>query len=414
MTQESQDEAVRRASRKRKAALKRWFGRGLLFLSVAGLLGLLAVSFMPQPVPVDVTEVTRGSFVVSVTEDGQTRVKDRYVVSAPIAGNLARITLHAGDAVEDGAVLGRILPMAAPLLDARTRAQSEARVLAAQASQRQARASIGRAEAALELAQSQASRREALAQSGAVTTAVLEAASATRRARAEELTSARFGARVADYEVRMARAALSRMGGDAGEQFEVTSPIDGRVLRVIQSSAGVVGPGTPLVEVGNPAALEVVVDVLTNDAVQIHAGAQVELLRWGGDHPLRGHVRLIEPSAFSRVSALGVQEQRVNIVIDLDSPREQWQALGDGYRIQASVRIFEEDAAVQIPASAAFRHEGAWAVYLLRDGKAKLVPVEVGRRGDLMVQILAGLEPGQKVIVHPSDRVADGVDVALR
>jgi len=414
MTQEAKNDDAKRAKRKRKAAMKKWISRGVLFLAAAGLLALLAVSFMPQPVPVDSAEVTRGSFAVAVTEDGQTRVKDRYIVSAPIAGNLARLTLHAGDAVEDGAVLGRILPMAAPLLDARTRAQSEARVLAVQAAQRQARASIGRAEAALELAQSQASRREALAASGAVTSAVLEASSATRRARAEELTSARFGARVADYEVRMARAALSRMGGDAGEQFEVTSPIDGRVLRVIQSSAGVVGPGTPLVEVGNPAALEVVVDVLTNDAVQIHPGAQVELLRWGGDHPLRGHVRLIEPSAFSRVSALGVQEQRVNIIIDLDSPREEWEALGDGYRIQASVRVFEEEDAVQIPASAAFRHEGAWAVYLLEDGKAKLTPIVVGRRGDLEVQIASGLEPGQSVIVHPSDRVVDGVDVTLR
>ena len=250
---------------------------------------------------------------------------------------------------------------------------------------------------------------------GTVAQVALDRAELEHRSRREEVTSAEFGVRVAAHQLEMARAALGRFddGANAGEQMEVTSPIEGQVLRLLHESAGVVQAGTPLVELGDPSHLEIAVDVLTSDAVQITPGQRVIVERWGGDS-LEGHVRLIEPSAFTRTSALGVEEQRINVVIDLDSPRDEWRRLGDGYRVETQIVIWEADDALKVPANAVFRHEGGWAVYAIVDGVARLTSVETGRRNGLEVEVIGGLEEGARLVAHPSDQVSDGVPVEGR
>jgi len=276
---------------------------------------------------------------------------------------------------------------------------------------------VQRARAARDYAQTQASRQEGLHARGSISADALDRAQLEVRSRREELTSAEFGVRVAAHQVEMARAALGRIDGDDvddPENLEITSPIDGAVLRVLQQSGGVVQPGTPLVELGDPAHLEIAVDVLTSDAVHIEPGDRVVIERWGGEQALDGHVRTIEPSAFTRTSALGVEEQRVNVVIDLDSPREEWERLGDGYRVETRVVIWQADDVLRVPANAVFRHGDGWAVYRMSDGLAELVEVQTGRRNGLHVQIEAGLSEGDQVIAHPSDRVRDGVEITRR
>jgi HlyD family secretion protein len=386
-----------------------------LAVAAAALLGLVVYAWLPKPVPVDFDRVTRGSMRVTVDEDGRTRVKDRHVVSAPLAGNLGRIELDPGAEIERGQILARIVPLAAPLLNERSRAEAEARVAAADAALQQSRAAIDRAEAAHEFAKTEAERQRRLEERGSASRAAVDRAELELRTRREELTSARFGRRVAAYERRMAEAALGRLdAGEAGDQLEVPSPVDGKVLKVMQESEGVVQAGTPLLEVGNPAALEIVVDVLTTDAVHVEPGDRVEIIRWGGDGALQAHVARVEPSAFESVSALGVTEQRVNVVIDLDSPREQWKALGDGFRVEANIVIWQGDDVLTVPASAVFRHEQGWAVYRVEDRLAELVPVTIGKRNGSVAEVKEGLAEGETVILHPSDRVRGGIEVTRR
>jgi len=404
------------ASNAKAKTFVKWLKRGLGILFVLGVLGMLVLAWLPKPVPVDLATVETDTLSVTVDEDGRTRVKDRYVVSAPLGGNLARMEPRPGDHVDEGDILARIVPIAPPLMDARTRAQSEAQVAAARAAQRQARAAIDRARVASEFATREAERQRGLAGQGGASTQAAERAEVEARARREELTSTQFAARVADHQHEMARAALGAIGSQdgEGEQMEVRAPVAGRVLRVIQESEGVIQPGTPLLEVGDPAALEIVVDVLTSDAVDIQPGARVLIERWGGDAALNAHVRVVEPSAFTRLSALGVQEQRVNVIIDLDEPPELWEALGDGYRVEARIIVWEAEDVAKVPASAVFRHGEGWAVYAVEGQIAHLREVEVGRRNGLEVQVLDGLDADATVVVHPSERVVDGVEVVQR
>lgn len=385
---------------------------GALF--ALGVIALIVLAALPKPVPVDTAEARRGPLEVTIDEDGRTRVEDRYVVDAPIGGRVGRPELQAGDPITEGQVLARIAPLPPQLMDQRSRAQAEARVASARAAQRQARAAVARAQAAAEQAERTRERQARLSKSGGVSAAAAEQASFEARARGEELTSARFGVRVADYEVRMARAALGRHGESGDEQMEIPAPIEGRVLRVLQQSEGVVAPGTPLLEVGDPAALEVVVDVLTADAVRIETGAPVRIERWGGPEVLEGRVRRVEPSAFTKTSALGVEEQRVNVVIALESPREQWEALGDGFRVEARIRVWRDDDVLQVPTSALFRTDEGWAVFVVEDGAAKRKTVEIGRQTGVAAVIDEGLERGEEVILHPSDQITDGVAVEPR
>lgn len=398
----------RRASR--RAAL-RWLKRALLAIVVLALAGLIVFAFLPKPIPVDMVEIERGDMQVTVDEDGRARVRDRYTVSAPISGRVARIELDAGDGVKEGTVLARIVPLEPPLLDARSKSTAEARVAAALAARGQTQAQIDRAKAALEFAADHSKRTEELVAGKAVGTRELDQARLSKRTAAAELESLRFGARVAEHELAMARAAIERRGkSGAGEQLDVPAPVDGRVLRLIQESEGVVQAGAPLLELGDPRALEIVVDVLTSDAVRIQPGARVTIDRWGGA-PLPARVRKVEPSAFTRVSALGVEEQRVNVVIDLDAHEE---ALGDGYRVEAHIVVWEAAEVVRVPASAVFRHEAGWAVYRVEGGIARLTTVEIGQRNGKQVEIRRGLEPPATLVLHPSDRIRDGVAAVAR
>ncbi|GAB5542342.1 MAG: HlyD family efflux transporter periplasmic adaptor subunit [Sandaracinaceae bacterium] len=404
-----------RSNKSKRRSLLKWIKRSLWIAAALGLLAMIVVAFLPKPVLVDVVEVERGALRVTVDEDGRSRVSDRYVLSAPLTGNLGRIELDPGDDVGEGEVIARLVPLARPLMDAQSRAEAEARVAAAAAQLRQARASVERGRAALAFADTQVGRQRQLMARGTVAQVALDRAELEHRSRREEVTSAEFGVRVAAHQLEMARTALGRFddGANAGEQMEVTSPIEGQVLRLLHESAGVVQAGTPLVELGDPSHLEIAVDVLTSDAVQITPGQRVIVERWGGDS-LEGHVRLIEPSAFTRTSALGVEEQRINVVIDLDSPRDEWRRLGDGYRVETQIVIWEVDDALKVPANAVFRHDGGWAVYAIVDGVARLTSVETGRRNGLEVEVIGGLEEGARLVAHPSDQVSDGVPVEGR
>jgi HlyD family secretion protein len=408
--------ASKRDERRSHQARVRLVRRILGALLLGGLGAAVVVAALPEPVFVDLAKATRGPLVITVDEPGRTRVRDRYVVSAPLGGELGRIELRPGDAVQQGAVLARLVPANSPLLDPRSRAEATARLATARSALEQSRAAVSRASIAQELAAKERDQQRTLAATGSVSRNALDQMEFQARLRTEELASARFGAKMAEHEVEMARAALARHSapGEKGQdEFAVPSPAAGRVLRVLAPNAGVVQTGTPLVELGDPAALEIVADVLTADAVRIPERARVTLKEWGGPD-LAAHVRLVEPSAFTRVSALGVEEQRVSVVIDLDEPRTRWAALGDGYRVETRIVIWEHDAVLTVPSSAVFRGKTGWAVFVLEGGRARLRPVEVGQRGGALVEIAKGLTEGEAVVVHPSEAVADGVRVERR
>lgn len=423
----------------RLAKLVKWT-LGLLFL--AAIAAATVFALLPKPVAVETVSVARGDLRVTVDEDGKTRVIDRYVVSAPLGGTIGRSELEPGDPVEVDTLLATIEPIAPPLLDARTRAETAARLLAAQASKRQANASVSRAKAAYEFAQTERDRTAQLVAKGSSSQRTLDVAELELRTREQDLESARFGVRVAQYEVEVAKAAVARIDSaetkakpakpsspstpsDAAKDeeasredvVEVRSPIVGSVLRVLHEQEGVVQPGTPLFELADPHALELVVDVLTTDAIQIEPGAPVEVRQWGGDLPLQGRVRMIEPSAFTKISALGVEEQRVNVIIDLGSRSDasdnpQMKALGDGFRVEAGIVVWEGHDVLTIPVSALFRSGDAWSVWVVEQGRATLREVEVGHREGLVVEIVRGLDEGEQVVNHPSDAVREGVEVA--
>lgn len=401
--------------RTRRTLRRRWLKRGLYLLLGLALLGALVLAWLPKPISVEVEVAARGPLRVTVDEDGQARIKDRYVVSSPLAGSLARLEFDPGDGVSQGQVLARIAPGPPALLDARARASAEARLAQAQAAQRQSEAQLERAQTIYAAAQVDLRRTQQLFERGAAARQALEQAEVNDRRSSAELESQRFGLRVTRFEVDMAQATLARLpgAGRSAALLEVPSPVAGRVLKVLHKSEGAIAAGTALLEVGDPAALEVAIDVLTSDAARVPAGALVVLERWGGA-PVEGRVRRVEPSAFTRLSALGVEEQRVNVLVDLTSPRAQWAALGDGYRVEARIVVWERADVVRVPASAVFRGERGWALFRVIDGRARLTPVGVGQRTTREVQIEEGLRGGEPVIVHPSDKVADGVKVVPR
>lgn len=412
-----------RERRQRRRLILKWLKRSFLLAITVALVVGLVFALLPKPIPVDVAEATLGHMTVTVREDGKTRVKHRYVISAPQTGNMLRITARPGDPVAVDEILARLVPTAPPLLDDRTRQEAVARLNVALASQRQARTAVSAARLALEHARSEAERYRALGKQGAIPQQRSDQAEFELKARTEDLVSAEFAVKVANHQVSVSRATLGRLEKKrkpgrkeppAGEQLDLTSPVKGRVLRVFQESEAVVAPGTPLVEVGDPGALEVVADVLTRDSVFIEEGAPVHIERWGGKRVLDGRVRRVEPSAFTRLSALGVEEQRVNVVIEFDTPYAHWQALGDNYRVEVQIVIWRQDDVLTVPTSTVFRHGDTWAVYVIRDGLAHLTPVTIGRRNETQVQIVEGIEAGTRVILHPSDRVEDQVEVIER
>jgi HlyD family secretion protein len=388
--------------------------RALWALLALALAAAIAYGLRPSPVTVETAAVARGTFLLTVDEDGRTRVKDRYLVSAPLAGRVGRLALRAGDGVEQGEVLVRMVPVASPLLDPRARAEAEARVQAGRAAVSQAVTAIERAKAAQAYARRDADRQRSLLAGGATAPQMLEQAELAERTRTEELASAEFGRRVAESELRLARAALMHLGSGSMEVLPVRAPVRGHVLRVLQESEGVVQPGTPLLEIGDPEALEVVVDVLTTDAVGVREGAPVRIERWGGNDTLRGHVHRVEPSAFTSLSALGVEEQRVNVVIHLDARPGSAESLGDGYRVEVAITVLERANRLLVPLGGVHRLEEGWAAFVVDGGRARLRKVAIDGRNGSEAEVLDGLREGERVVLYPTDKVEDGVRVRER
>ena len=390
---------------------------GMLATTVLVVAGL-GYGFLSRKLPVDVAAVETAPLTVTVEEEGKTRVQERYLVSAPVAGYARRIDLKAGDAVAVGQVLAVIEPARSGALDPRTEAQAQAQVRAAQAAFAVAQENARAAAATTQLAQQERIRVEALRQSNFVSPQALDSArSAETRARAMQQAAA-YSVKVARFELDMARAAVASttrlQAGGAAEPMHVRAPVAARVLRLIHEIEGAVAAGQPLLEVGNPQSLEVEAEVLSTHAVKIVPGTQVMLDRWGGEGTLQGSVRVVEPSGFTKISALGVEEQRVRVIIDLTSPREVWQRLGDGYRVEARFVLWQGKGVLQLPTSALFRQGAGWAVFVLKGGRATLTPVEIGQRAGLRTQLLSGLDAGTQVITHPDDRLSDGVRVKPR
>ncbi len=378
---------------------------------------LLVWVFLPAPLRVDVGVVKRGRLQVTVDEEGHTRVRDRFVVAAPIAGRVARISLDAGDPVDRGMVVARMQPLP---LDPRTRSEARARLDAAQAAQKEADARVEQARAAMEQAQRTATRARALGRKGSISKEEREQAELDETSHQKELEAALFGARAAAYNVEAARAALMAPGSHDSQALvaacetqpdsclELRSPVQGQVLRVPEQSERVVTAGTPLLELGDAGALEIVVDVLSADAVKVKPGALMLIRDWGGGKTLRARVRLVEPSGFTKVSALGVEEQRVNVIADFV---EDHVPMADGYRIEASIVVWQADDVLELPSSALFRHGGQWSVFAVDGGRARRRAVRIGQRNTTAAQVLAGLAEGARVILHPSDQIEDGVRV---
>jgi len=391
----------------------RWIKRIVVLLVLVAIAAALVWSMLPKPVPAQTAAVTRGPLEVTVDEDGRARVHDRHVVVAPLAGLLGRIELHAGDAVTEETVVARIAPMASPLLDVRSRKELEGRLAIARAQRRQVLSVVERARTAADYARQEAERGQALAAKGALPTAERDRRNLEADIAARDLDSARFAASVAANEVRTVEGLLARATSGSKEDVEVRAPITGQVLRVFTESEGVVQPGTPLVEVGDRSRLEIAADVLTADAVGIRPGADVSIEAWGGP-PLVGIVRLVEPSAVTKISALGVEEQRVVVVIDLCDEPGAWAALGDGWRVEVRIVTWKGDDVVTVPLGAVFRAGEAWAVFVVEDGRARRRLVELGQRSGAAAEVLSGLAEGERVILHPSERIRDDVRVEPR
>jgi HlyD family secretion protein len=394
--------------------MRRAVAVALIAVGIAALVHAL----MPKPVAVDLAEVVKGRFVQTVEDDGKTRVRERYTVSAPLAGTLLRIHLKAGDPVEVGSLLASIVPNPSPLLEPRTRRELEQRLGAAEARKLRAAAAVARAQAAFDQAQADLARTRVLALKGVVSQSKLERDEIAERIARRERDAARFEDHAAEHEVALARAALAMLDHDgenrpAGGTWEIRSPVAGQVLRVFQESEASVAIGAPLIEIGDVRDLEVVVDVLSTEAVRIRPGAPVRIERWGGP-PLDGRVRRVEPSAFTKVSALGVEEQRTNVLIDITSPQSEWRGLGDGYRVDARIVVHEADGVLKIPTGALFRVGDQWAVYIDAQGIARQRIVTLSRRTGLEAAVASGLQPGEKVILFPGDVVRDGVCIIGR
>lgn len=405
--------SVDRQKRERQRSRRKLLRQAAWIVLLAGAALLTAFSLRPQPVLVEVAKVDVGELTVAIEESGRTRVKDRYIVSAVTTGRLSRVWLEPGDAVHEGDTLAEISPSLAPLIDARARVEAEARVGAARSNVGQARTRHDRAVTVRDLADRELERAEKLAGSGALSPQELDQARFEARIAADEVTSALFAIKVAEEEARMARAALSGPERDsaAGGHIDVLTPASGRVLRVLQQSAGLVQAGTPLVEVGDPAALEGVVDLLTTDAVHVHPGTSAVIVGWGGERGIDARVVSVEPSGFTRLSALGVEEQRVNVIVAFTEPKEAWSALGDGYHIEARIVLWHGAHVVKVPVLSVFRHGPGSAVFKVEGDAVRLVPVTLGHRGALELEVLSGLAAGGVVVVHPGDRVKDGVRV---
>ena len=392
----------------------------------------IAWAFAPRPVEVELAPVTQGHFETTIDEDGKTRLADRYVVSAPLAGRLARITLKEGDAVDADMPLALLSSVLPAMRDERTLRELQARVESADDIVQRATSRIARAQVSLGQAKNEVRRSEQLAQQGFIAAAKLDTDRLSSLGAQREVEAAAAERRIAVHDLEPARAALGAtrepLAGAGQRSFTVRAPSAGRVLRVLQTSEGAVALGTPLLELGDTRRMEIVAELLTTDALAALPGSRVMVERWGGPAALEGRVRNVEPAAFTKVSALGVEEQRVRVLIDITSPQAEWKALGDGYRVSVRIVTLAEGKAVQVPVSAVFplpadggsdsngspASAARFAVFVADGGRARQVPVVLGARNGSAAWIRSGLAPGEQVIVYPPATVRSSVRIAAR
>ena len=393
--------------------MKRIVNTIVLIIVAVAVIALLMMWLQPKPPKVDAVKAVRGPLQVTVDGEGKTRVHDLFVVASPIAGRLRRITLRRGDAVQTGKVVAQIEPLPLALLDPRQRAEALARVNAAEDTKREVDQMVARNRATYDQARRELERCELLARSGDVSRQELEQTQTAVATTLREYEGARSKAESAAHEVQVARAALlaADQRSASGAVISVRAPVGGKVLRVVEESERVVAAGAPLVELSNPSKLEMVIELLSTDAVKVKPGALAFIEQWGGPQALEARVRLIEPSAFTKISALGIEEQRVNVVADLTTPSV---ALGDGYRVEGRIVIWEDDDVLKVPVSALFRRGENWSLFVIENGIARVRDIELGHRTPLEAEIKNGLEPGAEVIVHPSNQISDGTRVEIQ
>lgn len=373
-------------------------------------------AFLPRPVEVDLAEIAPRSIEVYVEEEGVARIREVFVISATIGGKLQRIDLHAGDPVVAGETVVAVIGPAAPaLLDTRARAVAQATVAAARSAVDLARAQVAQAEAAVEFTTAEADRSRALFDRAAIAQRLLDNAILDQKTAQAALDSARASLAVRSRELESAEAVLNTASTSGTETccVEIIAPVSGRILRVLTEDEQVVQPGAPILEIGNPADLVVEVDLLSRDAVRVQDGALARIDGWGGP-PIEARVEQVHPSARTRVSALGIEEQRVEVLLELRGDPETWQSLGHGFRVTAGIRLWQGQDVLAIPVGALFRDGSDWATFVVRDGRARLRRITLGERNDDFAEVTGGLQAGDTVIVHPGDRIADGTAVAPR
>ncbi len=394
--------------------------RKKIFLIVAGLalVVLLFLALRPSPTPVSAMVVSEGYFAEHVEDEGRTRLRDTYMVTAPIGGFLRRVELEPGDEIEAGDTVFALEPTPAPALDARSREQARETLSAARARLEAAQATLETRRSETRLAVSEAQRHRQLYDRGVVSATQMERVESERDRAVSAERAAEAAVSVARFEVENARAVLEITEGqrspDEDQILRVSAPVSGVILRRDRCCEGVIQAGERVLEIGDLADLEIQVDLLSMDAVRVRQGMRVILERWGGDEALEGRVRRVEPAGFQRISALGVEEQRVPVLIEIESDREVRRALGTDYRVEARIVLWEDDQVIQVPTSALFREADAWKVFVVENGRARLREVEIGRRSGLSTQVLDGLQPGERVITHPGDHISDGSRVTAQ
>ena len=394
--------------------------RRLVYLTIiAAVGGGLFIAFQPKPVSVDIVAVQKGPMQVTIDAEGQTRVKNVYVVSSPVSGRKLRIPAKIGDPVLAGkTILAAIEPSDPAFLDVRSHAEAEAAVKAAQAGRSLAKAELARIEAELEFARADLARADALVKRGTISKRALERNQLTVKTTEAAVSTARAGLRVREFELQSARARLIDPGSTASRSanccVQVKAPVDGQVLHIIHKSESVVAAGAPLLEIGDPRNLEIVVDLLSSDAVQVTVGDTVLIEGWGGGNALNGKVRQIEPTGFPKVSALGIEEQRVNVLIDFDDAPESWQRLGHGFRVESRIVIWHQADVIKVPMSSLFREGDDWAVYYISGNIVNLRRIKVDHINGRWAEVTEGLNADDKLVAHPSDLIKTGVEVTAR
>jgi HlyD family secretion protein len=393
---------------------RRW-RKFIPYAVAAGLVIAIVGAMLPKPIRVETASVTRGSLIVSVFEEGKTRIRHRYMISPPVAGFLNRVELRPGAPIQMGkTILATVEAQLSGFLDARALAETEARVKAAEATKMQRTAEFDRAKSALELAGKELARADALRKTGAIATQEWDAAENRVQVLTRELHAAEFALHVADFEIAQAEAALMQAQHPASEKSEplrIVAPVDGYVLNVYEESARVVTTNMPIMEVGDPQDLEAEIELLSSDAVGVAPGADVFIEHWGGEFPLRGRVSVVEPGAFTKISALGVEEQRVKVRVDFLDQTPPARGLGDRYRVEARIVTWHGDDVLQVPTGALFRRGNDWMTFTVKEGKARLHKVEIAHNNGIAAEVRSGLSPADAVIIRAPDTVHDGASV---